>query len=384
MSTKDWLEKDYYKVLGVSKDAKPEEIKKAFRKLARANHPDQNQGNADAEKKFKEISEANSVLSDAAKRKEYDEARSLFGGGFKFPRGGNTAGPSSMDDLFRQASGGSADNLGDLFGGLFNQGRQRANQPGAGRAGPRRGSDIEGEVSISFVDAVDGVTVGMQMVSDAACQQCHGTGARAGTVPKVCTTCEGSGMQTSSSGGVFAVTEPCRDCRGRGLVVEDPCPNCHGSGRARSTKTMQVRIPAGVTDGQRIRLKGRGGKGENGGAAGDLYVIVHVAEHPLFGRNGDNLTLHVPVRFDEAALGADIEVPTLNGPTVRLRIPEGTPNGRTMRVRGRGVSRKDGTKGDLLVSIDVVVPKALTEDAKTALKAFVTASAEPDPRNALR
>lgn len=382
MSTKDWLEKDYYKVLGVSKDAKPEEIKKAFRKLARENHPDQNQGNANSEKKFKEVSEANSVLSDAAKRKEYDEARSLFGGGFKFPRGGNTAGPSSMDDLFRQASGGSADNLGDLFGGLFNQGRQRTGPQGGGR-GPRRGSDIEGEVNISFVDAVDGVTVGMQMVSDAACQQCHGTGAKAGSVPKVCTTCEGSGMQTSSSGGVFAVTEPCRDCRGRGLVVEDPCPNCNGSGRARSTKTMQVRIPAGVTDGQRIRLKGRGSKGENGGAAGDLYVMVHVEAHPLFGRSGDNLTLHVPVRFDEAALGADVEVPTLNGPKVRLRIPEGTPNGRTMRVRGRGVSRKDGTKGDLLVTVDVVVPKTLSEDAKTALQDFVTASAQPDPRQAL-
>lgn len=360
MSTKDWLEKDYYKVLGVSKDAKPEEIKKSYRKLARTLHPDANPGNTDAERRFKEVSEAHDVLSDPKKRKQYDEERSLFGGGgFRFPRGTgqNTAG-SPFEDLFRQSQTSSDGSFGDMFGGLFNQAGGRVRSSGRG---PRRGNDIEGQVTIGFSDAVNGVTVSMQMVSDSACDQCHGTGARAGTMPKVCPVCEGSGMQTSTSGGVFAVTEPCRECRGRGMVVEDPCPACSGSGRARSTRTMQVRIPAGVTDSQKIRLKGKGSAGENGGASGDLYVVVHVRSHAVFGRKDFNLTLTVPVTYTEAALGAQIEVPTLGGMPVRLKLPPGTPNGRTLRVRGKGVARPDGTRGDLLVSVEVVVPKDLSE-----------------------
>lgn len=382
MSTKDWIEKDFYKVLGVSKDAKPEDIKKAYRKLARANHPDQNPGNPEAEKRFKEVSEANDVLSSDSKRKEYDEARRLFGGGgFRFPRGSGSTGPN-VDDLFRNAGDSG---LGDLFGGLFNQGGAAANQPrstrfGAGSRGPRRGSDVEGEVTVDFIEAIEGVTVGMQMVSDTACSACHGTGAKSGTVPHVCTTCEGSGMQTSTSGGVFAVTEPCRDCRGRGMVVDDPCPVCLGSGRGKSTKTMQVRIPAGVTDGQRIRLKGKGGAGENGGAAGDLYVVVHVRTHAIFGRRADNLLLTAPVTFDEAALGAEIEVPTLGGPPVTLRVPAGTPNGRTFRVRGKGVGKRDGTKGDLLVTVEVTVPQSLNDQAKAALSSYVEALGQQNPR----
>jgi len=380
MSTKDWIEKDYYKVLGVTKDAKPEDIKKAYRKLARQNHPDQNPGNPEAERRFKEVSEANDVLSSESKRKEYDEARKLFGGGgFRFPRsgGGASSGGPSVDDLFRQAGDS---NFSDLFGGLFNgAGGARTPRTSASR-GPRRGSDVEGEVTVDFVQAIEGVTVGMQMVSDAACAECHGTGAKAGTVPKVCPTCEGSGMQTSTSGGVFAVTEPCRDCRGRGMVVDDPCQVCHGSGRGKSTKTMQVRIPAGVTDGARIRLKGKGGTGENGGAAGDLYVVVHVRPHPVFGRKGDNLTLTAPVTFNEAALGAEIEVPTLGGAPVTLRVPPGTPNGRTFRVRGKGVTRRDGTKGDLLVSVEVTVPEALTEQARAALSSYGAAVGAANPR----
>jgi molecular chaperone DnaJ len=179
---------------------------------------------------------------------------------------------------------------------------------------------------------------------------------------------------------VFAMTEPCRDCHGRGMVVDDPCPVCHGSGRGRSTKTMQVRIPAGVTDGQRIRLKGKGGSGENGGAAGDLYVVVHVRPHPVFGRSGDNLTLKAPVTFHEAALGGEIEVPTLGGQPVKLKIPAGTPNGRTFRVRGKGVSRRDGTKGDLLVSVEVVVPESLTPEARHALDSYAQAIGNQNPR----
>ena len=380
MSTKDWIEKDFYKVLGVTKDAKPDDIKKAYRKLARQNHPDQNPGNAAAEQRFKEISEAYDVLSHEAKRKEYDEARRLFGGGgFRFPgSGGARSGGPSVDDLFRNASGDGG--LGDLFGGLFNGAGTTTRTARSTARGPRRGSDVEGEVTVDFVQAIEGVTVGMQMISDAACEACRGTGAKAGTIPRVCPTCEGSGMQTSTSGGVFAVTEPCRDCRGRGMVVDDPCPVCHGSGRGRSTKTMQVRIPAGVTDGQRIRLKGRGGAGENGGAQGDLYVIVHVRPHPIFGRKGDNLTLTAPVTFTEAALGAEIEVPTLGGMPVKLRLAPGTPNGRTLRVRGKGVGKRDGSKGDLLVSIEVIVPEALNEQARQALSSYAEAVGAANPR----
>jgi len=383
LSTKDWVEKDFYKVLGVSKDAKPEDIKKAYRKLARDNHPDQNPGNPEAERRFKEMSEANDVLSDPAKRKEYDEARRLFGGGgFRFPRSGGSPGStSSVDDLFRQASSGDG-NFSDLFGGLFNGATSRTRSSSTTR-GPRRGSDVEGEVTVDFVESIEGVTVGMQMVSDAPCESCRGTGAKAGTIPHVCPTCQGSGMQTSTSGGVFAVTEPCVDCRGRGMVVDDPCPVCHGSGRGKSTRTMQVRIPAGVTDGQRIRLKGKGGAGENGGASGDLYVVVHVRPHPIFGRKGDHLTLTAPVTFDEAALGADIEVPTLGGAPVRLKVPGGTPNGRTFRVRGKGVTKRDGSKGDLLVSVEVTVPNALTDEAREALTSFAKAVGSTNPRAGL-
>ena len=379
MSTKDWLEKDYYKILGVSKDAKQDEIKKAFRKLARENHPDQNPDNKKAEARFKEASEANSVLSDPAKRKEYDEQRSLFGGGgFRFPGGGGGGGRQgsgpSMEDLFGNATGGDT-NISDLFGNLFGGTTTRRTT----QRSPRRGSDVEGEATLSFNDAVEGTTVGMQTVSEAPSQACRGTGAKAGTVPKVCATCQGSGMKAAGPGG-FAFAEPCPDCRGRGLIVEDPCPVCAGSGRASSTKTMQVRIPAGVQDGQRIKLKGKGSPGENGGDPGDLYVTVHVGEHPVFGRQGDNLTVTVPVTFAEASLGGDIEVPTLSGSRVKLRIPAGTPNGRTFRVRGRGVHKANGTTGDLLATVEVEVPKELNDEAREHLKAYSSAVGESDPR----
>ncbi|TDT34538.1 molecular chaperone DnaJ [Naumannella halotolerans] len=387
MSTKDWVEKDYYKILGVPKDASAADIKKAFRKIARENHPDQHPGDTAREKRFKEASEANSVLSDPEQRKEYDDARKLFGGGgFRFPRGGGAPGGGSsqnagFEDLFRNASGGA--DFSDLFGGFtgrFSTGRSSRGP------GPRRGSDVEGEVTIDFADAVEGVTVSMQMVSDDACQACHGTGARAGTVPRVCPTCEGAGMVSASPGGSFSFTEPCPDCRGRGLIVDDPCPICHGSGRAQSTRTMQVRIPAGVNDGQRIRLKGKGSPGENGGAAGDLYVIVHVLPHAVFGRKGDHVTVTVPVTFVEASLGAEIDVPTLSGNAainsdrVRLRIPAGTPNGRTFRVRGKGVAKKNGERGDLLVTVEVAVPDTIGPEAKAALEEYGRLTDSTDPR----
>ena len=238
-------------------------------------------------------------------------------------------------------------------------------------------------MTIGYNQAVEGTTVGVQMASDDACPACRGTGAKAGTMPRVCPTCQGSGMQQSTSGGVFQVTEPCRECRGRGLIVDNPCEVCHGSGRTQSRHTMQVRIPAGVTDGQKIRIKGKGSAGENGGSAGDLYVIVHVRPHPVFGRQGDNLTVTVPVTFAEAALGAEVEVPILGGGSVKLRIPAGTPNGRTFRIRGRGVTKSTGEKGDLLAAVDVQVPGHLPDEARSALQAYAEAAREPNPRNDL-
>ncbi len=365
MASSDWATKDFYQVLGVGKDASADDIKKAYRKLARANHPDSRPGDKQAEERFKSISEAYAVLSSPDKRKEYDEQRSLFGGAF--PPGGG----------FRFPGGGGAGgfDISDLLGGMFGGGQRTRTT-----AQPRRGADVETEASISFAQAVAGVTVPLRMTSDSACSSCHGTGARAGTVPRVCPNCEGSGMQTSTSGGVFALTEPCTQCRGRGLVVDDPCPVCLGSGRATSSRTMQVRIPAGVKDGQRIRLRGKGASGERGGPAGDLLVTVHVDPHALFGRRGDNLTLTVPVTIDEAALGAEITVPTLDGTPVRLKIPPGTPNGRTFRVRGKGSPRKDGIRGDLLVTVEIAVPSRLSKEAESALEAYRTARGDDDPR----
>ena len=242
---------------------------------------------------------------------------------------------------------------------------------------------METEASIGFEQAVEGVTVTLRTTSDAACRDCRGTGARAGTVPRVCPDCEGTGMQASATGGLFAMTEPCAACRGRGMVVDDPCPTCHGSGRGQSSNTMQARIPAGVKDGQRIRLRGKGASGEHGGPPGDLYVSVHVAPHRLFGRSGDNLTVTVPITLDEAALGATIAVPTLDGRPVSLKIPAGTPSGRTFRARGKGARRRDGTPADLLVTVEVQVPGTLSDQARQALEAYRVARGGTDPRAAL-
>ncbi len=378
MSTKDWIEKDFYKVLGVSKTAEQDEIKKEYRKLARKYHPDSNSGDAKAEARFKEISEAYDVLGDTKKRKEYDEARRLFGGGgFRMPGGSGQGSGFGFDvgDLFNRGGASAGGGLGDILGGMFAGGTRTTTTQR-----PRRGQDIESEATIEFAEAVNGVTVGLRMTSDEPCKTCHGTGAKYGTVPKVCLKCEGTGMQTSVQGGVFAMTEPCTECKGRGLVVDQPCETCHGSGRGTSSKTMQVRIPAGVQDGQRIRLKGKGAAGERGGPAGDLYVTVHVRPHRIFGRQGEHLTLAVPVTFTEAALGAEVKVPTLDGMPVTVRIPAGTANGAKLRVRGKGSVRRDGTKGDLLLTIEVQVPHELSEEQRAKLQEFSTAAAQSDPR----
>ncbi len=380
MSTKDWLEKDYYAILGVPKDADADAVKKSYRKLARELHPDRNKNDAKAADRFKAVSEAYSVLSDADKRKEYDEARALFGGGGRFrvpgagraPTGGPAGGTTTFDlgDLLGGAGGG-AGGIGDLFGGIFGSGRTRTT--------PRRGGDLESEVSLGFGEAVEGATVGLRLRQSTTCHTCAGTGAKPGTTPRVCPRCEGTGHLSHNQGG-FAFAEPCPDCRGQGLLVDDPCPTCAGSGRESVTRPLNVRIPAGVKDGQRIRLKGKGAPGERGGPAGDLFVTVHVAAHTVFGRSGDNLTVTVPVTFPEAVLGAEVKVPTMGGAPVTVRIPPGTPSGRTLRVRGKGVRRSDGTVGDLLVSVDVAVPQRVDGKAREALEAFATATSGDDVR----
>ncbi len=379
MSTKDFLEKDYYKTLGVAKDASADEIKKSYRKLARKYHPDANKGDAKAEERFKEISEAYTVLSDSKRRKEYDDARSLFGtSGVRMP--GSSGGSYGFDlgDLFGGAAGNAGGRLGDLLGGVFGS---RSGGGTTTQTRPRRGADVETETTLSFSDAVDGATVSLRLTGEGPCKVCRGTGAKAGTVPRVCPTCEGTG-QGSRNLGSFAFSEPCKTCRGRGLVVDDPCPACSGSGRAMSTRSIQARIPAGVGDGQRIKIAGKGAPGERGGPPGDLYVRVHVQPHPngVFARSGPNLAITVPVTFAEATLGAEIKVPSHRGMPVSLRIPPGTPSGRTFRVRGKGVRQKDGTYGNLLVTVNVLVPQDLNDKAKDALEQFRDATAGSDPR----
>jgi molecular chaperone DnaJ len=372
MSTKDFLEKDYYKALGVAKTAKPAEIKTAYRKLARKYHPDANKGDAKAEERFKEISEAYSVLSDEKRRKEYDEARSLFGGGFRVPAGSR---PGQQGGF--SGAGDAGGRLGDLFGGVFGGGGRTTAQNR-----PRRGADVETETTLSFGDAIDGTTVALRLTGEGPCPTCHGTGAKAGTVPRMCPSCQGTG-QSSRNLGSFGISEPCKECRGRGLVVDDPCPDCSGSGRAMSSRTIQTRIPAGVADGQRIKIPGKGTSGERGGPSGDLYVRVHVKSHPVFGRSGSDLTVTMPVTFAELALGAEVKVPSHRGAPVTVRIPPGTPNGRTFRVPGKGVRRKDGTTGNLLVTVNVMVPQDLNVKARSAIEDLREATAGQDPREEL-
>lgn len=370
----DWATKDFYKELGVAKNASQDEIKKAYRKLARANHPDSHPDDAAKHEKFKAVAEAYDVVGDPDKRKKYDEARELFsrggfpaGGGF----GGGFGGGVNVEDLLRDRAGGGSGGFGDLFGDLFGGGFS------AGRRAPRptRGPDLETTATIGFTEALEGVTVSLRISSEGACTTCHGTGGKPGTRPHACPVCEGTGFVTSSVGGAFSMNEACPACGGRQLVYDDPCPTCHGSGLGQATRTIQARIPAGVKDGQRIRLRGKGAPGDNGGPAGDLYVTVKVTQHRVFGRKGDHLTVDVPVSFTELALGAEIKVPTLGGAPVTLRVPAGTPNGRTFRVRGKGAEKADGSRGDLLATVEVQIPATLDPEARAALEAYAAATA---------
>ncbi len=380
MAQSEWFEKDYYKALGVSENASEAEIRRAYRKLAKQHHPDAHPG---SEERFKEISAAYEVLSDKAKRKEYDEVRRLgaMSGAFRGRGPGGPHGPGSA------GRGGTTftftgDDLGDILGGLF--GRFRGGGPSAGPAAgrtatgarPQRGDDLEAELHLSFTDAINGVTTTVNVTSEVTCRTCHGSGAAPGTSPVVCPQCGGRGVLDDNQ-GLFSFSRTCPRCGGRGMVVERPCPTCQGRGMEVRPRQVKVRVPPGVDDGQRIRLKGRGSPGRDDGPPGDLFVVVRVEPHPLFARRGRDLTITVPVTFAEAALGAEIKVPTLDEPVV-VRVPPGTPSERTFRVRGRGVNTGKGV-GDLLVTVEVAVPKHLTATEREAVEALAAASKE-NPR----
>jgi molecular chaperone DnaJ len=353
---REWFDKDYYKVLGVPKNATAGEIKKAYRKLAQQHHPDANPGNAAAEERFKEISAAHDVLGDEDKRKQYDQVRDMASSGFGsggpsggFPGGGRVR----FEDL-----GGFGD-LGDLFGGLFGGAR------GAARGRAARGNDLESEVTVNFDEAMAGTTVPLRISGPAPCETCGGSGAAPGTSPVTCSQCGGAG-QVAVNQGPFQMSQTCPRCHGSGRIVETPCPACGGSGSQRRTRSLQVRVPAGVQDGARIRLTGRGEPGPAGGQPGDLFVRVRVRPHPFFGRKGHDLTLDLPITYAEAALGANVQVPTLNGP-VTMKVPAGTPTGKTFRLKAKGAPKRGG-HGDLLVTAHVEVPQKLSKPEKELLK----------------
>jgi molecular chaperone DnaJ len=347
-----------YEVLGVPKTASDDEIKKAYRKLARENHPDRNPGDDSAEERFKEVQTAYDILSDPEKRRAYDSFGAM---------GGRAAGsPGFGGTRFEEFNLGD---LGDLLGGMFGGGaRQTARRP-------VRGDDLEARVRISFEDSLAGVQVRVPVEVDSACSACHGTGAEPGTSPVVCPECSGRGV-VSEAQGLFAFSQPCPRCHGNGSIVESPCRRCRGTGRERVTKRFSVKVPPGSKTGTRIRLKGKGEAGLNGGPAGDLYVVVGVDPSPLFQRRGSDLVLDVPVTYAEAALGASVEIPTPDGP-VSLKLPAGTEAGKLLRVKGRGAPHLKGNgRGDLLARVKVTVPKKLSKAEREALEEYGKVSLE--------
>ncbi len=348
---------DYYKVLGVGKNASDAEIKKAYRKLARQHHPDRNPDNKQAEERFKEISQAYDTLSDPEKRKAYDRGGGPFGG-FGVPGGFD---PSSF--------GGVSDILSNLFGGAAggaSGGSRTAGGVRGGRSRPARGRDLETEVSLTFDQAVGGTQIPLAVPTSEPCPTCHGTGAKPGTTSKVCPVCDGRGVEAQSQ-GIFSMSQPCSNCHGSGTVIEDPCPTCGGSGAQRTVRRMRVNIPAGVREGSRIRLAGKGEPGPRGGDAGDLYVITRVSDSPVFKRTGDNLEVEVPLTIPEAIRGAVIEVPTLNG-SKRLRVPRGTKHGTVQRLRGEGPPRLgDKGRGDIHYRFVIDVPASLSPEQTEAV-----------------
>ncbi len=365
---REWFEKDYYKILGVASDASAGEITKTYRRLAKELHPDSNPGDAAADERFKEVASAYDVIGDEAKRKSYDEVRRMgpIPGAFSGtgPSGGFSGTGPAGGFNFEQMS-----DIGDLFGDFFNQRRQRH------AAAAERGTDIETELKIDFADAVAGVTVSVPVTGEARCGTCNGRGAKPSSVPRTCAVCSGSGLNDENQ-GLFSFSRPCSNCSGQGSIIDDPCSVCGGHGTEQRRRTVKARIPAGVSDGQRIKLAGRGAAGRGPKAkSGDLYVRVRVKPHKHFGRSGKNLTLKVPITFDEAALGAEVSVPTLDDSSVTIRIPAGTTTGRRLRIPAGA-----GTAGaDLIVEVEVVIPQELSEAQRAAVEAFANASDE-NPR----
>ncbi|MGI8438709.1 MAG: molecular chaperone DnaJ [Thermoleophilaceae bacterium] len=340
---------DPYKTLGVDRKVSPEDLKKAYRRLARQYHPDRNGGDAQAEERFKEIQEAYSVLSDPEKRREYDQGGGMFGGGFD-PKGRAAGG---------FGAGGFGDILSDLFGGASAGGA-------AGRPRTERGRDLETEVHVSFDQAVQGAQLPVSVSLSAPCPTCRGTGARPGTTPTVCSRCHGRGIESQGQ-GLFSISQPCSRCGGTGTEITDPCSTCHGQGNTRQVKRYRVNIPAGVRDGSRVRLAGKGEAGPRGGPAGDLYVVTRVEASSVFRRKGDNLEVDVPVTIVEAIRGATVEVPTLAA-TKRIRVPAGTQHGTVQRLRGEGPPKLNGKgRGDIHYRLNIDVPRSLSSDQKAAV-----------------
>jgi molecular chaperone DnaJ len=352
------MAKSLYDTLGVSKSASADEIKKAYRKLARQYHPDRNPGDAAAEEKFKEVQTAYDVLSDDDKRKAYDRLGST---------NGRVGGPGGAQNVNFDFGDFNIGDLGDLFGGIFGGG-------GGGRAGgtrarrePLRGSDVEVDVQLSFEDSLRGADVKVPVELTVSCRECGGTGAQPGTAPVICPECNGRGVKAESQ-GLFALSQPCPRCRGNGTVIEKPCPHCHGSGRERRIKTYTVKIKPGVKDGTKIRLKGKGEAGENGGPAGDLVVVTRVRASETYERRGDDLIVQVPVSFATATLGGKVDVPTPEG-AVSLKIPSGSEDGKLLRIKGRGAPRLNGNgKGDVLARVRIQVPKRVNKKERELLE----------------
>ena len=358
---REWLDTDYYAVLGVDEDASQDEIKKAYRRLARENHPDANPGDGEAEQRFKEIGQAYSVIGDEETRREYDELRRLGagGGGFAggFPGGGFPGGAAG--------AGGFEDILSQLFNQAGGGGGVRTTTRRAARS--RRGRDLEADVHMSFADALAGVRTKLRVTAEAPCQTCGGSGAAPGTSPVRCSRCGGSG-QIAVDQGPFAFAQPCPQCGGRGTEITDPCPTCRATGTTMQPRELTVRIPAGVKDGAVIRVPGRGGAGANGGRAGDVLVRIHVEPHPVFGRRGDDVTITAPVSYAEAALGTRLKVPTPHGGTKTIKVPAGTADGRTFRIRGEGAPKRGNGQGDLLVTVELSVPERLSRKQKQLIE----------------
>ncbi|MBT8216805.1 MAG: molecular chaperone DnaJ [Acidimicrobiia bacterium] len=349
---REWFEKDFYAELGVPKTASAAEIKKAYRKLAQEFHPDANPGNSDAEERFKEISHAYSVLSDEESRKQYDQAKELYASGGGFGPGPGPGGGFQVEDLGDLLGG--LGGLGDLFGGA----RRTTTRP-------IQGEHLYSTVNLAFTEAVSGTTATVAVDGDTVCRTCSGSGAEPGTAMATCPRCQGSGSIAAGQ-GMFSISQTCDVCHGTGRVVTTPCHTCGGRGTEQRVRSIKVRIPAGVRNGATIRVPGKGAPGRNGGPPGDLHVRVNVGNHPLFKRRKNDLRITVPVTFTEAALGADITVPTLDG-RVRLRVPPGSDSGKTFRIKGKGVPGKNRT-GDLLATIEVAVPDAVDDETRRLLE----------------